>query len=113
MQDAIAHSINSYAVQKDASQFKDKIGESVSSDLVTVEDDATNVKGLGASSFDREGIAHKRNVIIERGVLRKFIYNTYTAKKAGLKQQGMQPVLQIRLPPYQLPTLLSNQENQN
>ena len=88
LQDAIAHSINSYAVQKDASQFKDKIGESVSSDLVTVEDDATNVKGLAASSFDREGIAHKRNVIIERGVLRKFIYNTYTAKKAGTQTTG-------------------------
>lgn len=88
MQEAISHSINSDAVQKKSSHFAGKIGKRVASALLTVEDDATNIKGLGASSFDREGVPHRRNVVIEKGVLKKFLYNTYTARKAGVRSTG-------------------------
>jgi PmbA protein len=86
--EAIAHSINSDAVQRKSSRFANKIGKSVSSDLLSVYDDATNVEGLSASSFDREGVPHKRVPVIEKGVLRKFIYNTYTAKKDDTRTTG-------------------------
>lgn len=88
MQEAISHSINSNAVQKKSSHFAGKMGRRVASDLLTVEDDATNVEGLGASSFDREGVPHRRNIVIERGVLKKFLYNTYTARKACVRSTG-------------------------
>ncbi|HXG07094.1 MAG TPA: TldD/PmbA family protein [Nitrososphaera sp.] len=88
MEEVISHSINSDAVQKKSSYFAGKIGKQISSDLLTVEDDATNVDGLGASSFDREGIPHRKNVVIEKGVLKKLLYNTYTAKKDGVKSTG-------------------------
>lgn len=88
MQEAISHSINSDAVQKKSSHFAGKMGKRVASDLLTVEDDATNVEGLGASSFDREGVPHRRNIVIEKGVLKKFLYNTYTARKAGVRSTG-------------------------
>ncbi|HZC88622.1 MAG TPA: metallopeptidase TldD-related protein, partial [Nitrososphaera sp.] len=88
VEDVISHSINSDAVQKKSSQFAGKLGKKVASDLLTVEDDATNVAGLGASSFDREGVPHKRNVLIEKGVLKKFLYNTYTARKDGVRSTG-------------------------
>jgi PmbA protein len=81
IQEVIAYSINSQIVQKESSQFGGKIGESVSSEMLTLEDDATNIDGLAASSFDREGIAHRRNVIIEKGILNTYIYNTYTSNK--------------------------------
>jgi PmbA protein len=81
IQEVIAYSINSQIVQKESSQFGGKIGESVSSEMLTLEDDATNIDGLAASSFDREGIAHRRNVIIEKGILKTYIYNTYTSNK--------------------------------
>ena len=55
VQEAIAHSTNSNNVQKRASRFKEYINRRVSSDLLSVEDDATNVEALGASSFDRRG----------------------------------------------------------
>src|SRR5919112_1103710 len=51
--DVIAYSINSQTVQKEASKFKGQLGKTISSDLLTLIDDATNVNGLGASSFDR------------------------------------------------------------
>jgi PmbA protein len=88
IEEVISHSINSDAVQKKTSAFAGKVGKSVASDILTVEDDATNTEGLGAASFDREGVPHQKNVVIEKGVLKKFLYNTYTAKKDGVRTTG-------------------------
>lgn len=88
VQEVVSNSINSDAVQKKSSHFAGKLGRRVSSDLLTVEDNATNIEGLGASSFDREGVPHRRNVVIEKGVLKKFLYNTYTAKKDNVRSTG-------------------------
>ena len=88
IQDVISSSINSHIVQKGASKFEGKIGKSVSSDLLTLEDDGVNINGLGSSSFDREGVPHRRNIIIENGILKKFIYNTYTANKENTESTG-------------------------
>ncbi|HUG96638.1 MAG TPA: TldD/PmbA family protein [Nitrososphaera sp.] len=88
MQETISHSINSDAVQKKSSHFAGKVDRRVASGMLTVEDDATNVEGLRASSFDREGVPHRRNVVIEKGVLKKFLYNMYTARKAGVRSTG-------------------------
>ena len=88
IEEVIAHAINSDAVQKKSSHFAGKIGRQVASDLLTIEDDATNVEGLNASSFDREGVFHRRNVVIEKGILKKFLYNTHTASKDGVKSTG-------------------------
>ena len=88
VEDVVSHSINSDAVQKKTSAFAGKIGHAVSTGTLTVEDDGTNTEGLGATSFDREGVPHRRNVIIEKGVLKKLLYNTYTAKKDGVRTTG-------------------------
>jgi PmbA protein len=88
IQDVLAYSINSQTVQKEASKFEGQLGKSVSSDLLTLIDDATDINGLGASSFDREGVPHQRNIIIEKGILKKFLYNTYTANKGDTKSTG-------------------------
>jgi PmbA protein len=88
IEEVIAYAINSDALQKKSSHFAGKIGKHVASDLLTVEDDATNVDGLNASSFDREGVSHRRNVVIEKGILKKFLYNTYTASKDGVRSTG-------------------------
>lgn len=88
VEEVISHSINSDAVQKKSSSFAGKVGKQVASEILTVEDDGTNTEGLGAASFDREGMPHKRNVIIEKGVLTRFLYNTYTARKDGVRTTG-------------------------
>jgi PmbA protein len=88
IEEVIAHAINSDSVQKKSSHFAGKVGKQVASDLLTVEDDATNVEGLNASSFDREGVFHRKNIVIERGILKKFLYNTQTASKDGVKSTG-------------------------
>jgi PmbA protein len=88
IEEVVAHAINSDAVQKKSSHYAGKIGKQVASELLSVEDDATNVEGLDASSFDREGVPHHRNIVIEKGVLKKFLYNTYTARKDGVRSTG-------------------------
>ncbi len=88
IEEVIAHSINSDAVQKKSSRFAGKLDKQVASDLLTVEDDATNIQGINASSFDREGVPHRRNLVIEKGLLKKFLYNTYTGNKDGVRSTG-------------------------
>lgn len=86
--DTITHSVNSDSVQKQTSAFQGKIGQAVCSDYLTVEDDPTDAKSLAAASFDREGVPHRRTKIIEKGILKSFIYNNYTATKDGLESTG-------------------------
>ncbi|MER3407991.1 MAG: hypothetical protein C4292_04335, partial [Nitrososphaera sp.] len=88
VEEVIEHSTSSDSVQKKSSQFAGKLGKPVASSLLTVEDDATNPDGLAAASFDREGVPHRRNAVIEKGVLKKYLYNTYTAGKDGVKSTG-------------------------
>ncbi len=86
--DPIAFAINAFNVQRGASRFARMLGKRVAADAVTIVDDATYIEGIGASSFDREGIAHRRNVIVEKGILKTFIHNMYTASKAGIESTG-------------------------
>ena len=66
--------------------------------MLTLEDDGDNINGLGSSSFDREGVPHRHNMIIENGILKKFIYNTYTANKENTEALATQEVPQISPP---------------
>ncbi len=88
VQDVITFAINSDNVQKGTSRFAAMLGRKVASNKLTVVDDATFVEGLGAESFDREGLAHKKNLIINKGILKRYIYNTYTARKGRTKSTG-------------------------
>src|SRR5581483_6463446 len=62
-----------------------KLGQKIAGDRVTVIDDGTMVGGFGTSPFDGEGIPTRRTVVIENGVLKSYVLNTYTAKKLGLQ----------------------------
>lgn len=86
--ETITHSINSDSVQKKTSGFQGKIEKIVSSTHLTIEDDPTDAKSLAAASFDREGVPHTRTKIIDSGVLKSFLYNTYTAAKDHVESTG-------------------------
>jgi PmbA protein len=65
-----------------------KLGEPVASENVTVIDDGTLPGLFGTSPFDDEGVASRRTVVIERGVLKNYLLNTYAARKLGMKTTG-------------------------
>jgi len=70
-------------VLKGTSLFADRLGEAVASRAVTLVDDPTNEVAWGASSFDDEGLACRRNTMIDEGVLACFLYDGTSARRAG------------------------------
>ena len=56
--------------------------------IVTLVDDPTNPKAYTATDVDGEGLAARRNVLIEDGVLRQFVHNSYSARRAGTESTG-------------------------
>jgi PmbA protein len=81
----IFEGVNGDSVYRGASFLAGKLGETIASGNVTVIDDGTMVGGLGTSPFDGEGIPTRRTVVIENGVLKSYLLNTYTAKKLNLE----------------------------
>jgi PmbA protein len=84
----IFEAANGDSVYRGASFFAGLLGEAVANATVTVIDDATMPGGFGTSPFDGEGLPSGRTVVIEKGVLRNYLLNTYTARKLGLKSTG-------------------------
>ena len=84
----ISSTLNGEAVVKGRSLFRDRIGESVAAPFVTLVDDPTNPKAYTATDVDGEGLAARRNVLIEDGVLRQFVHNSYSGRRAGTVSTG-------------------------
>jgi len=88
---------NGDAIYRHATFFADMLGERVAGDNVTVIDDGTlvfdhagNIRtgGFGTSPFDGEGLPTRRTVLVENGILKNYVMNTYTARKLGLASTG-------------------------
>jgi PmbA protein len=75
-------------VQRNQSPFKGKIGEKVASENLTICDDGLFAGGLRTWAFDGEGVPHQKTAVIDRGVLRGFLYDSYSAKKEGKESTG-------------------------
>jgi PmbA protein len=77
--------VNGDSVYRGASFLAGKLSQKVAADQVNVIDDGTMVGGFGTAPFDGEGIPTRRTLVIENGVLKSYLLNTYTAKKLGLE----------------------------
>ncbi|MBV9572537.1 MAG: TldD/PmbA family protein [Acidobacteriales bacterium] len=84
----IFEGVNGDSVYRGASFLAGKLGERVAASQVNVIDDGTIPGGFGSSPFDGEGVPTRRTVVIEKGVLKSYLLNTYTARKLGLQTTG-------------------------
>jgi PmbA protein len=84
----VSSGLSGEAVVKGRSLFAGRIGELVAAPTVTLVDDPTDLRAFGAASHDGEGLACRRNVLISDGVLRKFVYDTVAARRAGTSSTG-------------------------
>jgi len=78
------------AIWRHASFLAGKLGETIAAPGLTIIDDntmmlPTGVGGFGTSPFDGEGLPSRRTVVVEQGVLRNYLLNTYAARKLGMK----------------------------
>ncbi|MET0578451.1 MAG: TldD/PmbA family protein, partial [Ilumatobacteraceae bacterium] len=84
----ISSTLNGESVVKGRSLFRDRLGELVAAEHVTLIDDPTNPDAYSATDVDGEGLAARRNVLIEHGVLRQFVHSSYSARRAGVTSTG-------------------------
>jgi PmbA protein len=86
--DNIFDAVNGNAVYRQSSFLAGKLGEKIAGGNVTLVDDGTMPGGFGTSAFDGEGVPSRRTLVIENGVLKSYLLNTYAARKLGLKTTG-------------------------
>jgi PmbA protein len=84
----VASALSGEAVVKGRSFFAGRVGEAVAGSSVTLTDDPTDSRAFSASSHDAEGLACRRNVLIDGGTLRMFVYDTVAARRAKTRSTG-------------------------
>jgi PmbA protein len=97
----LLHAADGDAIYRNASMFAGKLGEQVAGENITIVDDGTMVfdhvladgsilraGGFGTSPFDGDGLPTRRTVVVERGVLKELLLNTYTARKLNMRSNG-------------------------
>jgi PmbA protein len=84
----LINAVKADSVERNQSPFKDKLGTKVGSEVVTMVDDGLMAGGLRTGIFDGEGTPHEKTPVIERGILKNFLYDNYTAKKQGKESTG-------------------------
>ncbi len=88
LHEAVGHGLEADFIRKGTSLFTGKLGQKVASDLVTVIDDGTMANSRGSINVDDEGTPGERKVLIEKGVLKGYMYDSLNAKLMGQKSTG-------------------------
>jgi len=84
----IGGTMSGESVLKGRSLFADRLGDEVAAATVTLVDDPTNALAYTSSETDGEGLASRRNVLIDTGTLQTFVQNAYTGRRSGSASTG-------------------------
>jgi PmbA protein len=84
----IQGALNGERVIQGASFLAGNIDNRIASELLTLIDDGTRSRGLGSRPFDGEGVHTQKRILIDKGILKGFMYNTIVARRAGVKSTG-------------------------
>jgi PmbA protein len=84
----IFEAVNGDSIYRGASFLTGKLDEKIAGDNIQVIDDGTMPGGFGTSPFDSEGVPSRKTVVVENGILKSYLLNTYTARKLGLQTTG-------------------------
>src|SRR5256884_5762814 len=85
--DQVGGRLSAWAVLAGLSPFGKKVGKRVASPELTLYDDGS-ADSIGRKRFDAEGVPTKRNVLVNKGILKTYLHNTPTAKKFKTKTTG-------------------------
>ena len=86
--EAVGHGLEADLAQTGMSVYSNRIGERIASPLITVVDDATLGGKRGSFRFDDEGTDAERTILVDKGVLKTFLYDRLTALKDGVHSTG-------------------------
>ena len=84
----LAAAINGASIARGISFLKDKLGERVFAAGIDIVDDPHRRRGLRSRPFDGEGLANRRCLLVEDGVLKTWVLDLRSARQLGLKSTG-------------------------
>ena len=84
----IGSTLSGEALLKGRSLFADRDGDQVAPNFLTLIDDPTDIDAFTATEADGEGLASRKNTLIDQGSLCGFLHNTYTARALGTASTG-------------------------
>jgi len=82
--EAVGHGLEADLAREGLSVYQDKLGQKVATELITVLDDPTVPGKRGSFRYDDEGTPAKKNILIDRGVLKNYMYNRNYAMRDGV-----------------------------
>ena len=86
--EAVGHGLEADLVQQGLSVYAGKIGQQIASPLITIIDDPTLPNKRGSFRFDDEGVTARRTVLVEKGILKGYMYDRLAAMKEGASSTG-------------------------
>jgi PmbA protein len=84
----LCSAVSGYSLYKEASFLVGQLDRQLAPEHVTVYDDGQMVGGLGSRPFDGEGLPTRKTTVVERGVLKSYLLDTYSGRKLGLASTG-------------------------
>jgi TldD protein len=86
--EAVGHGLEADLAQSGLSVYSNRIGDRIASPLITVLDDATIAGKRGSFRFDDEGVDAAKTVLVDKGILKTFMYDRLTAMKDRVRSTG-------------------------
>ena len=84
----LASAVSASAISRGTSFLKDKIDNEIFPSSINIIDDPKIQKGLGSQNFDSEGVENNSLKLVENGILKNYLIDTYYGKKLNLKSNG-------------------------
>jgi len=86
--EAVGHGLEADLVQQGLSVYAHRAGEEMASPLITVVDDSTLPQRRGSFCFDDEGTPSQRTTLVDKGILKGYLFDRLTAGKGGVQSTG-------------------------
>ncbi len=80
--------VSGISIYQKTSFLVDRLGKRIGNERITIFDDGLLPGKLGSKPFDSEGVPCQKTPVVERGILKNYLCNTYAARKLGLKSTG-------------------------
>ena len=88
IENTLEPSIDADNIQKDRSMLAGRLEDEIANSKLTITDDGTLSGGIASGPFDDEGTPTQKTAVIEKGILKSYLYDSYTAGKDDVKSTG-------------------------
>ena len=85
---SLSSAISASSIARGTSFLKDKIDKEIFSNSINIYDKPDIIKGLGSKYFDSEGVKTEELKLVDKGILKHYLVDTYNGKKLNLKSNG-------------------------